>query len=98
MPQRVWPVTLLEDAVAPGAGAAMEAWMGDRTFQAKGSTTAGVGAATIIAEGSNDNVNWTTLGTITLVLGVAETSDGFASDARWNFTRGRVSAISGTGA
>lgn len=94
----VWPVTLLADVLVTGAGSSMEAWMENRTFQAKGSTTSGAGAATVIAEGSNDNVNWITLGTITLTLGVAETSDGFASDARWAHLRGRVSAISGTGA
>lgn len=94
----VWPATLLADVLVTGAGTSMQAWMENRTFQGKGSTTSGAGAATIIVEGSNDDVNWITLGTITLTLGTAETSDGFASDARWSYLRGRVSAISGTGA
>jgi hypothetical protein len=38
------------------------------------------------------------MGTITLVLGTAVTSDGFAAANTWEYYRANVSAISGTGA
>jgi len=70
-----------------------------KTFQAKGSTTAGAGAATIVIEVTNDTAwPWITLGTITLTLGTAATSDGLAMLAGWKYVRARLSAISGTGA
>lgn len=94
----VFPVYLLTDVTGGGAGASFEAYMEDRTFQGLGSTTSGVGTAVIVVQGSNDNVNFITLGTITLTLGTAVTSDGFASDARWNYVRGNVTSITGTGA
>jgi len=71
----------------------------DRTFQAFGNTTAGAGAATVLVEGSNDNSNWITLGTISLTLGTAVVTDGYSStNSPWKHIRGRISAISGTGA
>ncbi len=76
-------------------------WGAKRTFMAKGTTTAGAGAATIIVYGSDvdtpsADTHWVTLGTITLTLGTTETVDGFASDSSWKWIRARVSAISGT--
>lgn len=69
-----------------------------RTFQAFGNTTSGAGSATVLVEASNDNTNWITIATITLTLGTAVTTDGASSIAAWKYIRGRVSAISGTGA
>ena len=69
-----------------------------RTFQARGQTTAGAGAATILVEVSNDNSQWANLGTITLTLSTTTSTDGFASDAAWRYVRARISAISGTNA
>lgn len=69
-----------------------------RTFQAKGSTSASTGAASVAVQVSNDGENWLTLGTITLSLSVTESSDGFASDAPWDFVRGNITSISGTDA
>lgn len=69
-----------------------------RVFQAVGTTTAGAGAATVLVQGSLDDTNWLTLGTISLTLGTTATSDGFATDAPWTYIRGNCSAISGTGA
>lgn len=68
----------------------------DRTYQA---TVIGAGAvsATIIIEGSNDNVAYLSLGTITL-SGTNSASDGFASNAAWAYVRARITAIAGTGA
>lgn len=71
---------------------------GKMTFQAKGSTSASTGAASIAVQVSNDGTNWLTLGTISLSLSTTETSDGFSSDAPWAFVRGNVLSISGTGA
>lgn len=70
-----------------------------KTFQAKGSTTAGAGAATIIIEATNDTTwPWITLGTLTLTLGTVAVTDGLAILAGWKCVRARLSAISGTGA
>lgn len=69
-----------------------------KKFQAFGTTSSGSGAATIIVEVSLDGDNWMTLGTISLTLGTSSTSDGFAAAEKWDQVRGRVSAISGTGA
>ena len=59
----------------------------------------GVGAvtATVNIEVSNDNVNFLVLATITL-SGTTSATDGFASQAQWNFVRANVTAISGTSA
>lgn len=62
-------------------------------------TVAGTGAvtATVVMYGSNDEVNWVSLGTITL-SGTTSATDGFASNAPWPFVRAGVTAISGTSA
>jgi hypothetical protein len=71
-----------------------------RTFQATGLTTAGAGAVSVAVQVSNSNLStdWLTLGTISLVLGTTQTSDGITSNAAWEYVRGVVSSISGTGA
>lgn len=96
---------LLTDVTATGAGAKTSPRCVNRTFQAMGQTSAGSGSATIIIEASNKaapvegtNVDWTTLGTITLTLGTTQTNDAFVSAASWRWVRARVSAISGTDA
>jgi hypothetical protein len=96
---------LLSNATATGAG---EAWnprdtsavatYTQHSFQARGATTASTGATTILIEVSNDGVNFITMGTITLTLGTAVTSDGFAVANSYEYYRANVSAISGTGA
>ena len=69
-----------------------------RTFQATGFTTAGAGAVAVSVQGSLDGANFITIGTISLVLGVAVVTDGFASDAPWRYIRALVTSISGTNA
>lgn len=105
MPQ-ISSVKLIDAATATGASASHRAWTHRRTFQASGTTSAGVGAATIQIWVSNvdspsgvaSDVDWVLLGTITLTLGTTQTTDGFASEAAWRHVRGKVSAISGTNA
>jgi hypothetical protein len=82
--------TAFSARVAPQAGKV--------AFQARGLTSAGSGAATVIIAGSNDGENWITIGTITLVLSTAMSSDGFTSDSGWRYFRANLSAISGTNA
>jgi hypothetical protein len=96
---------LLDEATATGAGPSWNERDTNanstyvfHTFQAVGATTSSTGAATVLIQVSNDGVNYLTLGTITLTLGTALTSDGFAAINNWNFYRANVSAISGTGA
>ena len=96
---------LLNTATTTGAG---EAWHPRDTssfatytyhsFQANGLTTTSTGAATVLIQVSDDGVNFLTLGTITLTLGTAVTSDGFAVANTWEYYRANLSAVSGTGA
>jgi hypothetical protein len=101
----VGSVALLTAATTTSSGEAMSIRCDNRTFQAMGTTTAGSGAAAIVIEASNKttpvtgtNVDWTTLGTISLTLGTTQTNDGFVSYAAWRWVRARVSSISGTNA
>lgn len=90
---------VITDATAAVTSAELLLGTDNKTFQAKGTTTAGVGAATVIIEVTNDTTwPWITLGTITLTLGTVATSDGLAMLAGWKYVRARLSAISGTGA
>lgn len=68
----------------------------DRNFIANVSGTGAV-SATVLVEVSNNNRHWMTLATITLV-GTSSVSDGFVSDESWQYVRGTVSAMTGTGA
>ena len=89
---------LIENGTAVAASAAFQVSELYRTFQARGETSSGAGAATILVQGSIDGVNWILLGTISLTLGTVTTSDGLATSAMWPFVRGNITAISGTDA
>jgi len=75
---------------------------GNRSFQAVGGTTSGVGAAVIQIQVSNDGVLWlppnNVDNTISLTLGTTSVNDGFAMDASWDYVQAKVISISGTGA
>ena len=90
---------LLSAATAPVTGGVITVGSDARTIQAAGSTSAGVGAATVLIEATNDlTMPWLLLATITLTLGPAATSDGFLTSATWANIRARLTAISGTNA
>lgn len=89
---------LLKDVATTLTGSPEQTQRVRKTFQAVGKTTAGAGSASVDVEVSNNKTNWLLAGTITLTLGTTETSDGFESSAHWVFVRGKVTAISGTGA
>ncbi len=95
---RVNATKMLDAVIVTGASAAFVPVSNLRTFQAAGTTSAGAGAATVVISGSNDGVNFITIGTITLVLATSSSSDGFASDAAWKYVNANVTAISGTNA
>jgi P pilus assembly chaperone PapD len=90
--------TLLNQVTGTGAGNASGGPSGKNSYQA---TVTGTGAvtATVVVEVSNNGTNWITLGTLNL-SGTNVASDGIApsNSARWEFSRGNVTAISGTGA
>lgn len=67
-----------------------------RSFQ---SYIAGTGAvtATVLVEGSNDEVGWILMQTHTL-SGTTTDVAGVPSSAQWEWVRARLTAISGTGA
>ena len=86
-----------QDSVASGHTLASRKPNLYQTFQAAGTTTAGAGAATILIQVSNNNSDWITMGTITLVLGTTSTSDGFASNAAWKYVRAFIDMAGVTG-
>lgn len=92
--------TLINAATAAKTGDAQntDGRPADCTYQA---SIVGTGAvtATIIIEGSNEGVggNFLTIATFSLT-GTTTDSQGFVSQAKWAFTRARMTAISGTGA
>ena len=89
-------ITLLNLATTTAIGCSINMGTADHTYQA---TVTGTGAvtATVVIEASNDNVNFLTLGTITL-SGTDSDSDGFSVRERWAYKRAKISAISGTNA
>ena len=96
---------LLSNATGTGAGTAWRprdtsayATYAYHSFQAVGNTSTSTGAATVLIQVSNDGANFFTLGTITLTLGTAATSDGFAVANTYEYYRANLSAVSGTGA
>jgi hypothetical protein len=89
--------TLLNAVTATGAGSSFSG-RGHKVFQAYGTTTNGAGSATIVVEGSLDNTNWNTIDTLSLTLATTTSSDAGENSFPYAYVRGRVSAISGTGA
>lgn len=91
---------ILKDVIATGPGTAYNVNTPGKTLQLIGQTESGVGAALVVIEATNDPTkqSWIPLGTITLVLGTTPTTDGFAVHSQWDYIRGNVSSISGTGA
>lgn len=90
---------LLSGATATGAGAGKSGVAAVKTYQATGAVSSGTGSATVAVQGTNNGgVTYDQIGTITLTLGTASTSESFTSDDRYQQVRGNVTAISGTGA
>ena len=89
---------LLSAVTTVSTGATTAVNKAKQTFALVGSTSSGAGAATVNVEASNDGINWVVLAIIGLTLSTTAAVDGFAADAAWLYVRGRVTAISGTGA
>jgi len=102
--QSISSVKLLDAVIATGAGPRhTPKGATNRTFQATGTTSAGAGAATIKVQVSNVETptvdgDWIDLATLSLTLGVTQTTSGTNSDQAWRHVRGNVTAISGTDA
>lgn len=89
---------LLQGAIATGASASQQPWAPPYTWQARGIVSASTGAATILIEVSDNNVDWITMGTISLTLSTTMATDGFTSGAPWPFVRANITSLSGTNA
>lgn len=90
---------LITDSTTTVTSNSLQPLTGKRTMQAKGITSSGAGAATILVEVTNDlNFPWETQATLTLTLGTTVTSDSVSVEATFKYQRIRISAISGTGA
>jgi hypothetical protein len=72
------------------------------SFQALGAVVSGVGAATVLVQGSNEptpsSASWFTLDTLSLTLGTTVTQDNGSHSAPTKWIRANVSAVTGTGA
>ena len=69
-----------------------------KVVQVVSATTSGAGSTTVLIQGSLDNTNFLTIGTITLTTSTTPASDALVIDAPWPSIRANVQAISGTGA
>lgn len=105
--RNVSSVALLSAATAQSNGETQLFPKGVSTsFHAYGATTDGAGACVVTIQVSDKatapvtatDVDWVTLGTITLTLGTTQTGDGFACLTSWRWVRAQVTSISGTGA
>lgn len=83
---------ILQTAAAIAIGLSSGLGISNGTVQAAVTGTGAV-SATVVVEVSNDNVNFVTLGTLTL-SGTNVAVDGFAFEAPWGFIRTNVTAIS----
>jgi hypothetical protein len=95
----VTQVSLLNEVTATTTGSTVDMAGYDndeRNFVAYISGTGAV-SATVLVEVSNNSVHFMTLATIT-ISGTDSAADGFVSDEAWQYVRGKVTAISGTGA
>lgn len=99
---KIQVVTMQSAATTTATGTAVEPWVGLKTFNARGTTSAGAGAATIRIEANNYNsavaTDWVLLCTITLTLSTTSAGDGCSTDSAWKYVRSRITAISGTDA
>ncbi len=68
----------------------------NQLFQAAGAVSTSTGTATVKYQGSNDKVNWVDIGSVSLTLGVAITSGTVVSTQNWKYTRGNLTALTGT--
>lgn len=91
-------VKILDGVSEITTGAAHSPVGGSRTFKCSGSTTVGTGSATIIVQSSSDGSLWIDAATFDISLSTAISSSGFSVDNSWKYVRGKVTAISGTGA
>lgn len=91
---------LLKDVNTTGEGDAVMVTAPQKTLQLIGKTTSGAGAATVIVEVTNDPLKavWLPIGSLQLTLSTTASSEGFAVNSKWDYIRGNVSSISGTGA
>ncbi len=90
--------TMLDTTVQGTASAGFSSRQPLATFQAIGSVSAATGSAVVTITASNDDVNYITLGTITLTLGTSATSDGFAVNAPWGTFKATATTLTGTNA
>jgi hypothetical protein len=96
----ITPIVLLSGVTTVSTGTARDIAhltdIEDRYFTCK---VVGTGAvtATVLVEVSNNNTDFFTLATFTL-SGTTSATDGCVTEESWQYVRGRISAISGTGA
>jgi hypothetical protein len=80
--------TSLPVEIMPAGGEGLEKSSYLRSFQA---TLSGGGTATVVVQGSLDELGWVDLATITLAA--ATPSDGFAAEVPWKYVRSNITAI-----
>lgn len=90
--------TFISNQITTGLSTVASPLCGAKTIHAFGSTTAGVGAASITVLVSNDGTNFFVIDTLSLTLGTTVTSDTYESLYPYKFIRVNVASISGTNA
>ena len=93
---------MLDAATATGAGPAFQIrgtndYYSHRSFQAVGLMSASTGTAVVTIQVSNDGVNYVTLGTISLSLTTAASSDAFYLQTVFEYYRAYVTQITTNG-
>lgn len=87
-------------AAVPAASKRQRTQSKDFTVQAKGETSAGAGAATILIEASNVDTpgadDWFLIDTLSLTLATTTSSDFGVFSTPYRWVRSRVTAVSGT--
>ena len=97
----LFTVLLADVAAATATSNTIKKSGGKLTFQLVANGSSGAYSASVTMQVSNDNINWMTLGVLS-VSGTATTaaSDGLVMDAPWAYVRGfvAITGVLGTGA
>jgi hypothetical protein len=81
---------------ASGAASSSRNVAADKTYQVTASTASGTGTAVVTIEGTNDQVGWSTINTVTLTLSTTPATGSFSSADRFLLVRPNASTLTGS--
>lgn len=93
------PIVLLQAVTTASTGNSVDMLNYPQEYRSFVAKVAGTGSvsATVLIEASSNGTDFFTLATFTL-SGTTSAADACVTDDSWRYLRGRVSAVSGTGA